>query len=277
MERSFNVLAMNKGQLLKWTRDILREYGVRPRRRLSQNFVVDPVLINEIVSYINRDTDVIEVGCGIGTLTHAILTRARRVICVEIDSRMCEIVNEVVNKSEFIAINADSLKTPFNTKIVVSNTPYHITSDLIIKISRENTVEKAVLTLQEEVVERLVAKPGSRSYGRLTIIVHLLFNIQPGRSYSPSSFYPMPEVNSQVVVFTRKRLYDVEVYAVEKTTRIFFAHRRKLIDKILLNLIGGNVELPGYLRSRVLGRRIYTIEPETWLEISRFLNERGVL
>ncbi|MEM4717355.1 MAG: 16S rRNA (adenine(1518)-N(6)/adenine(1519)-N(6))-dimethyltransferase RsmA [Desulfurococcaceae archaeon] len=275
MERSFNVVAMNRGFLLKWTRDILRRYGVRPRRRLSQNFVVDPVLINEIVSYIDRDIDVTEVGCGIGTLTHAILTKARRVVCVEIDPKMCEIAREVVNRVEFITINADSLKTPFNTKIIVSNTPYHITSDLITKISRENIVEKAVLTLQEEVVDRLVAKPGSRSYGRLTVLVSLLFNIQTGRSYSPHSFYPTPDVNSQVVVFTRKRTFDIEINAVEKTTRILFTHKRKVIDKILYNLLEGDRDLPSYLKNKVLGRRIYTIEPETWLEIARFLSERG--
>jgi len=221
MEKYFNPLESTRSFLLSWTKTILRKHGVKPRRRFSQNFVVDPLLLREVTGYLESEDYVLEVGCGLGTLSMALLSKTRRLLCIELDPRLCSIARDVVGKSEFIVVNGDALKTPFTSRTLVSNLPYHITSELLVKTARENTVEKVVLTIQREVAERLTAPPGSKQYGRITILVSLLFNVKLGGVYPPSSFYPKPEVSHQVIVLTRKRRYTDEVRVVEDVTRVF--------------------------------------------------------
>jgi 16S rRNA (adenine1518-N6/adenine1519-N6)-dimethyltransferase len=276
MERFFNPLNASRHGLTTWTKKILRENGFKPRKKLGQNFVVDPLLLREVVSNVDDGSDAIEVGCGIGTLSISLIEKTRLLLCIEIDERLCSIAKYIVEDARFIVLNADALKTPFTRKILVSNVPYYITSDLLVKIARENTVEKAVLTLQREVAGRLVAKPGSEQYGRLTVLASIVFNIKLGNAYPPSSFYPKPEVSHRLVVLTRKRVYSEEVRALEEVTRLFFSQRRRLFEKVLGELGIGLGEL-GSIASRLTGRRIYMIDPDSWLQLAIELRSRGLL
>lgn len=277
MVRHFNPVEVSGRGLLAWTVRTLREHGIRPRKRLSQNFVVDPILIREVVSHVDPKERVLEVGCGIGTVSKALLEKAETLICVELDHRLCEVAREVVDDHRFVVINGDAREQPYTQKVVVSNLPYHITSDMLVKISRENSVVKAVLTVQKEVAERLLAQPGSKNYGRLTVLVSTLFKIKKGGAYPPRSFYPRPEVYHQVIVLTRRSNYTSEVDALETVTRIFFSQRKRLVEKVLAGVLGVKVEELGHLKDRVAGKRVFSVDPELWLELSRVLVERGAI
>lgn len=277
MESPFNPLNLATRDLLAWTVRTLREHGVKPRKKLSQNFAVDPSLIREITSHVGRQECVVEIGCGIGTLSMAILTKVKRLLCVEIDPVLCKVASEVVNSPRFIVVNGDARELPYTCEVVVSNIPYHITSDILVKISRENSVMKAVLTVQREVAERLTATPGSRNYGKITVLVNTLFTVQTGGTYSPRSFYPRPEVHHKVLVLTRKSAYTEEVRALEKVTKVFFSQRRRLVEKVLEEFFSTKIEKLGGIKDKVVGKRVFMIPPDLWLEISRALLERGLL
>lgn len=277
MERSFNTALLTRRELAEWTRSILSRHGLRPRRVLSQNFIVDPNLIREMLNQVERGDDLLEIGCGVGTLTLALLSKARRILCVELDARLCDVARDVLRDPRVIVSNADAIRFPFTQRVLVSNTPYHITSDLLVKIARENNVEKAVLTLQAEVVDRLCAEPGSRDYGRITVLIKTLFKVEKGGVYPPRSFYPQPEVYNQVVVLRRREPYTERIQVLEEVTRRFFTQRRRIVDKVLLDVFGVRVESLGDVGREIAGRRVYSINPETWLKLADSLVERGVL
>lgn len=264
-------------ELLEWTLNTLSKYNVKLRRRLSQNFLVDPGLIDEFLSHLEPSDDIVEIGCGIGTLTRFLTTRARRVTCVELDPYLSMITSEEISDSRVIVVNADALTFSLGIDVVVSNVPYHITSELLVKIARENTVKKAILTLQYEVAERLLAEPGSKKYGRITILIRNIFDIERGGVYPPSSFYPRPEVYSQVVILRRRRQYDEVMKTLEEVTRILFNQRRKIVDKVVEEKLGIKLDHLGEIGREISGKRIYSIPPETWLRIAERLVNQGVI
>jgi 16S rRNA (adenine1518-N6/adenine1519-N6)-dimethyltransferase len=276
MESLFNPATVSRRELFEWTLRVLNTYGVRPRKKLSQNFVVEPRLIGEILEN-TAPVDTIEIGCGIGTLSLALLTRVPRLLCVEIDRRLCEVAADVVKSPRFTVVNADADKYTPGAEQVVSNIPYHVTSDLLVKVARANRVKRAVLTLQREVAERLTAKPGSRTYGKLTILANTLFRVAQGGVYTPASFYPEPEVFHGVVVLERKREYDEEVCALEELTRSLFRERRKLAEKVLARRLGVRVENLGSLGRVIAGKRVFMLSSEVLLELAKTLREMGVI
>lgn len=270
-----NPIEMSRSELLTWTRKVLKDYKLRPRKRLSQSFVVDPLLIREVVSHVGSRR-VLEVGCGIGTLTRAISVKVESLLCVEVDWRLCEVVSNLIDNPLFVVVNGDARYTPIICSEVVSNVPYHITSDILLKISRENSVKKAVLTLQREVADRLLARPGCKNYGKITVLVNVLFNVSAGGVYPPNSFFPKPEVYHRVVILSRKRNYTREIETLENVVKISFSQRRRLILKVFTDLIKVNPADLGPLRARLEGRRVFNVDPETWLEIALLLQERGI-
>jgi len=277
MGKSFNPAEASKRHLLKCTLQILREHGFKPRKRLSQNFIVDPALIREILSYVDAKAHVLEIGCGIGTLSKALTSKVQTLLCIEVDSKLCNIASGVVDSHRFVVVNGDARVHAFTRETIVSNIPYHITSDILVKISRESNVTKAVLTVQKEVVDRLLAEPGSKEYGKLTVLARTLFTIRSGGVYPPSSFYPRPEVHSQVVVLTRIRQYTSEIKVLEKITRILFSQRKRRVEKVLESAFSVKLRDLGFIASKVEGKRVFMVPPELWLELSRSLIEKGVL
>ena len=278
MVNLFNPATASRNELLKWTLTVLRHYKIKPRNKLSQNFVVDPRLVSEVLSY-TAPLDTLEIGCGIGTLSLALITRVRRLICVEIDEKLCLVSSSVVSNPRFLVINADArVYFPgIEVEQVVSNLPYYITSDLLVKIARTNSVRRAVLTLQREVADRISAKPGSRSYGKLTVLIKLLFNIYKLNTYAPSSFYPKPGVSHRVIVLERKRPYSSEMCVLEVLTRILFTQRRRLVEKVLARKLGVGVGELGSLEGEISGKRVFMLKEETLLELASLLHEKGVI
>jgi len=228
----------NKKKLLRWTLNVLKIHGIKPRKKLSQNFLVDPRIIEDILRNVSRYASTIEIGAGLGTLSYFLCQEIKGLkLFFEIDHRLASIASNLIN-GDGILVVGDALEHEWRAQQIVSNTPYHITSDILIKLVKSNSVVRAVLMLQRDVVERLTAQPGTREYGKLTIIVNAVFDVSAGPTYPPEAFYPPPEVSSQLVILSRKRLFNSEVEALERIILRLFSKRRKRVGKVIREEFG---------------------------------------
>ncbi|MEM1511241.1 MAG: 16S rRNA (adenine(1518)-N(6)/adenine(1519)-N(6))-dimethyltransferase RsmA [Candidatus Jordarchaeales archaeon] len=218
-------------------RIILKKYGVNPSRRLGQNFLINPQIIRREVDYaeVSGKDVVLEVGAGLGGLTYALAERAKRVYAVEADKRLALFLQEylsVFNNVE--VINADFLKIdPPAFNKMVSNPPYSISAPLIFKIARLS-FEKAVLTLQLEFALRLVASPGSKDYGRLSVSAQTYLNTIILEVVNRKNFYPSPKVDSAIVLLTPKPAEVDEPFFSEISRCLFMAPNKKVKHGLLL-------------------------------------------
>lgn len=206
------VFSLSRKELINYTVNVLRTYNVRPKKKLSQNFVVDPHLINTILSRVRKckPKRILEIGGGIGTLTFYLSDIAEEVVTVEVDKKLIKILeNEVARrKGNVKVVYGDILKAYKRLgsfDVIVSNIPYHISSKILF-ILTEIKFEEALLTFQKEFANRLLAKPNEPDYGRLTVMANFHFNIEYLGTYPPSSFYPPPKVYSTLIGLKRKRI-----------------------------------------------------------------------
>ncbi|OYT38654.1 MAG: ribosomal RNA small subunit methyltransferase A [Desulfurococcales archaeon ex4484_58] len=263
---------LNKRELLRWTQELLKIKSIRPLKRYSQNFVVNPCIILDILKLIDNRRPFIEIGAGLGTLSYYLTRHNRRNnICFEIDWRLANIAIEYV-ESPSILLVSDALKHDWVYEQIVSNAPYHITSDILVKTAKSNNVMKAIFVFQIDVVDRLLAKPGQRKYGRITILINTLFEVVPGPVYPPKFFYPPPEVSSRLVVLIRRREYDRLIERLENLTRKIFSKRRKRAIKVLTREfnLSENKLLELGIKSTT---RVYELSPGVLLRLAEELRD----
>lgn len=189
--------------LLKEAKTMLMAYKIWPRRRLGQNFLINEGVLDKIISYasVNEGDIVLEVGAGLGFLTERLAKKSKYVIAVEVDPGLVRVLVRRLNGyKNVIILRGDILEMeslpPFNK--VVSLPPYSISSPLIFWLLKRR-FDCAVLTFQEEFGRRLVAQPGMRDYGRLTVAVYYYAEVDLLDFIPKESFWPMPEVNSVIV------------------------------------------------------------------------------
>ncbi|MDI7258414.1 MAG: 16S rRNA (adenine(1518)-N(6)/adenine(1519)-N(6))-dimethyltransferase RsmA [Thermodesulfobacteriota bacterium] len=222
----------------------LAEYGLIPHKGLGQHFLIDRNILNKVIrtARIEKEDTVLEVGSGLGEMTLALARLAKRVIAVEIDSRLVEILrnkiqaypNVEIIESDILKINFDQLIDPKSQLIkVVANLPYQISTPLLFRFvdSRENFLT-LTLMLQKEVAERLVAPPGGKEYGPLSIFVQLVTVLSIKFFIKPSAFFPSPKVDSAVVHMEWRKRPMVELSDEEwfkKVVRACFNYRRKTL------------------------------------------------
>jgi len=191
--------------LARYTKFLLKKYKIRPKKRLSQSFLIDEKALSNIVSalYPSNDDIVVDFGAGLGVLTFNLAKKVKFVIGVELDKHLIDVLRLLKRdfpNVEIVHANLMNLNFVNGRMIkVVSNVPYHISSNFLIKLIHQPFYSIAVLTLQKEVVDRMIAAPGTRSYGRLSIIIQLYSNIEIICSLPPSAFYPSPKVYSTVI------------------------------------------------------------------------------
>ena len=232
---------------------VLNKYNFSFSKSLGQNFLIDQKILNKIVSGsgINENTNVLEVGPGAGTLTRELCLKAKKVTAVEIDKALIPILNDVMSDFDnFNLINSDILELNINELIkdefgnesftVVANLPYYITTPIIMNfLESELPVNSMTLMIQKEVAARILAEPGTKDYGALSVAVQ--FYAKPGVicSASPHCFTPQPKVTSTVV---NLKLYDKPKYDVKNKEQFFkivksiFSQRRKT----LVNSLSGS-------------------------------------
>jgi 16S rRNA (adenine1518-N6/adenine1519-N6)-dimethyltransferase len=225
------------------TKDIVKKYGFRFTKSLGQNFLIDESVLTDIIEGSNVDSEdfVVEIGPGVGTLTRELLKRAKKVCCIELDSDLIPILNEELKEFDnFQLINKDALKVNFNDVIgdeqsvkVVANLPYYVTTPIIAKLLNEgyNFISLTVM-IQKEVGERIAAKPNTKEYGALSILVQYYCDAEIIRKVSPSSFIPQPKVESIVIKLNKLSKPSVEVKDEKlffRLTRDAFNMRRKTL------------------------------------------------
>ncbi len=252
----------------------MRRYGIRPRRRLSQNFIVSEGALRLIVDALGPGPGdrVYEIGAGLGTLTLELARRGAAVIAVEVDRRLVEVLRDRFRGDSLVdVVCSDALSTPVpRVDGVVSNVPYAISSRLLLKLLREPSYRVAVLTLQREFALRLVARPGTAQYGRISVITQLYSEVEVVGSVSRRAFYPQPEVDS-LVIRLRPRMENREFFRdVEKLTAILFSQRRRKLAKVVR---GAGLYSPALEGVVDLEKRVYKLTPREVLSLAIALRE----
>ncbi|GBE31170.1 MAG TPA: ribosomal RNA small subunit methyltransferase A [Nitrospirae bacterium] len=216
------------------------------RSRIGQNFLFDPLIASRIVeqSGINRDDTVVEIGPGHGMMTRLLAERSGDLIAIELDRKLfAGLRKEFGNSGNVTLLNMDVMKYDFGQLgpfKVVANIPYYITTPIMFKlIEGENNLRSMTLTIQKEVAERIVANPGNKQYGVLSLMVQfygkagILFTIPAG------AFKPRPKVDSAVIKVERHSKPPVDVHdrkLFDKIIKKSFAGRRKMISNTLKTL-----------------------------------------
>lgn len=224
------------------------------KKKFGQNFIIDENVINNIVdkSEIDKETLVIEIGPGAGSLTYGLATKAKNVLCYEIDTTLKDILNS--NLSDFSNVDViyeDFLKVDVNNELkkydydklyVVANLPYYITTPIILKLIEDKIpVDKIVVMVQKEVGDRFKAKPGTKDYGSLSIFLKYYFEVNKILDVSRNVFMPKPNVDSIVVEF-KKVNSKIDVKNEElffKIVKESFTQKRKTLRN---NLKGYDLE-----------------------------------
>ena len=225
--------------LLQKTKHVLRHYRVFPKKHLGQNFVIDRTLLERMISYasIDREDTVLEVGAGLGSLTELLSKKCKRVVAVEIDSRLVRILRDQLRGLQNVSlIEGDVLKVSvpqFNK--VVSTPPYSISSSLLFWLL-DRKLDCAVLTFQKELAERLVASVGSKDYGRLTVNAYYRAEVEQLDYVPRNMFYPPPDVDS-IIVRLRPKHPPFQVKdekAFSELVRVLFTQRNKKVRNAVI-------------------------------------------
>lgn len=237
------------------TARVLRAYGLRPRKRWGQHFLVSRRALDRILEAagLTSADAVLEVGAGLGTLTVALAQRAGRVIAVEIDPALLPPLSAAVGVFPNVAVvHADILHVDPEALLsgatgprkIVANLPYNVASPLIVSLlERPLGLERMVMTVQREVAQRLAAGPGTKDYGALSVAVQFRAQAEIVGRIPPSGFFPSPDVESAIVRLVVRPAPPVQVTdeaAFFRVVRAAFAQRRKT----LRNTVAAVLALP---------------------------------
>ena len=233
------------------TMDIVKKYGIYAKKKFGQNFLVDTHVLERIVdaAELTGDDFVLEIGPGIGTLTQYLAYNAGRVLAVEIDKSLLDVLNETTSGYDNVEIlNEDILKVDL-TKIaetmndgkpikIAANLPYYITTPIIMGILESGaSVSSMTFMVQKEVAERMAAKPGGKDYGALSLAVQYYCETELNANVPPNCFMPRPEVYSAVITL-KPRAEKIKVSDEKlmfKLIKAAFSQRRKTLSNCLRN------------------------------------------
>jgi 16S rRNA (adenine1518-N6/adenine1519-N6)-dimethyltransferase len=252
---------------LPGARELLARHGLRPKKSWGQNFLVDPNVRRRIVAaaQIEPDDVVVEIGAGLGALTGLLAQASRRVIAIERDPELVPVLRASLPEHVTIAA-VDALSFDFGAAareagrplVVLGNLPYQITSPLIFALldsaDRGHTVGRAVVMVQREVAERVVAAPGSKIYGRLSVMVQQQAAVEMLFSVKPGSFHPPPAVTSTVMRLAPRAaplapVSDDQLFA--EVVKAAFGTRRKMLRRALAPAFGEAIVHGALARAKV--------------------------
>jgi 16S rRNA (adenine1518-N6/adenine1519-N6)-dimethyltransferase len=232
-------------------RALLAEHGLRPSRALGQNFLADPNTARRIVRVagVEAGDRVLEIGAGLGSLTLALLERDARVLALERDRKLHTVLEQVVaGHGDVNVVSGDALDVDFAALLgsgmwgCVSNLPYNVATPVIVRLLEQApSIESALVMVQREVAERLVAVPGSRAYGAVSVRVGYYAHAKIAGMVPRTVFVPKPKVDSALVELVRRDAPPVDVPSPERLfdlVRAGFAHRRKMLRRTLPTVLG---------------------------------------
>ena len=231
------------------TRHILKSFGLHASKRLGQNFLVDGAVVKDIVAAaeIVAGDRVLEIGPGIGTLTQGLLEAGAHVTAVELDKKLPTVLAETLASYEHLrVVPGDILKTDIRALMenqpfkVAANLPYYITTPILLALLEQHLPITHIVTMvQKEVAERMIAAPGSKIYGALSVAVQYHTEPRIVREVAPRSFIPAPEVASAVIACRKREKPPVEVEDERmffRVVRAAFGQRRKTLANALLGV-----------------------------------------
>ncbi|MBF0370701.1 MAG: ribosomal RNA small subunit methyltransferase A [Magnetococcales bacterium] len=229
-------------------RQLLRSHGIFPKKGLSQNFLTDPTISNQIVNLANVHPGdrVVEIGPGIGSLTQPLLKQCEVVHAIEMDDQLIPILKETTqNKGTLHIIQGDALKINYTTLAnqlggpihIVANLPYRISSPLLFHLlEQRHTIASMTLMFQKEVAQRLTAPPNCKDYGALTVQCQMWMDVEKVLDVPPDAFHPVPKVTSAVVHFLPRQKPVAEIPDpawFNQVVRTAFGQRRKTLKNAL--------------------------------------------
>lgn len=251
------------------TMQILKKYNISANKKLGQNFLIDENIVDGIIekAEVGKQDLVIEIGPGLGTLTKKLLENAGKVICVELDERMINILNTRFSNENLYIINDDILKVNLKKLIkeekteeitnvkVVANLPYYITTPIIMKLLEEKLdITSITVMVQKEVAIRLASDENSSDNGAITYAINYYTNPKVVLDVPKESFIPVPEVESSVIKLDVLKAPKVEVKSEEmlfKVIKLSFMQKRKTLVNSLTNgkLLNSKEEIENMLIS----------------------------
>ncbi|QQR89196.1 MAG: ribosomal RNA small subunit methyltransferase A [Myxococcales bacterium] len=234
--------------MLRWRdpRKVLREFNLEPSKRLSQNFLVSPHIVEGIAALVAKEPNmnVVEFGPGLGTLTRALLNRKCCVLAIEADPNMLNVLSKEfegeeqleVQRGDATAVDYPALQARFGAALhLAGNLPYAVTGQIFRHLCEHyTTISHAVFMVQKEVAMRLNAPVGTKSYGALTVFVNNLFHVEYAFTVKPGSFHPPPKVTSAVIeLWPRDNEVAKEHTMFRAVVRASFDARRKTLRTAL--------------------------------------------
>ena len=227
-------------------RRTLQSLGVSPNRTLGQNFLIDRNILGILLdaAELSAQDQVLEVGPGLGVITEQLLGQVKRVVAVEKDARLARFLADRYGEDPTLClIHADALDLDLAALLasginkVVSNLPYSSGTRILVELATARAAPAVmVVSLQEEVARRLVASPGGKEFGALTVWLAVDYEIQPVKIVSPTCFWPRPEVSTVIVKMVKRassRAAAEDKRFLYDLTRNVFLHRRKQLASIL--------------------------------------------
>jgi len=268
----------------------------RPTKRLGQNFLKNPQVINRIIEALDPKPDetVIEIGPGLGALTAHLIERAGRVIAVEFDRNLAPMLRERFAEHDNLRVlQQDALQTDFCSEILpartvrlVANLPYNISTAIVQRlIAQRNCISEMVVMLQREVVERIQAPPGSSERGYLSVLVEAYCESEKLFDVAPGAFHPRPKVWSSVVRLSFRPQIGFNVQNEELFRAIVSAGFMQKRKTILNNLRNAPASLQDLIKRHggasivlcraavELQRRAESLTVAEWIRITRALSE----
>ena len=259
----------------------------KPKKSLGQNFLIDKDILEKIVNVIQiNQKNILEIGPGTGSLTSYILKKKpKKIIVIEKDQNLAKKLEQNF-KEEVRVINEDILKidetTLINEKLTVfGNLPYNISTEIlskwIVNLNDNFWFDHLVLMFQKEVANRIISKFNTSTYGRLSILTNWKLKVDKICDIKPESFSPKPKVDSSLLLFSPKnKSFTIkDPKNLEKVTRIFFNHRRKMLKKPFNELFNGDQKILDKLKID-LNLRPHNLDFETYYQLtSEFENLRS--
>lgn len=238
------------------TNEILKKYNLSAKKSLGQNFIIDPNIMDNMVkiAQIDQNTNVIEVGPGIGALTEALAESAHQVLSFEIDDRFIPVLeNELGHYDNLKIIHADALSVDLKKFVdeyfepdlplaLAANLPYYITTPILMHFLESGLdLESMTVMIQKEVAERLSARPSTKAYGSLSVAVQYYMQVEIAAIVPPTVFNPVPNVDSAIIHMSKYQEKPVEVEDEAfffRVVRQSFVQRRKTLRNNLIVGLG---------------------------------------
>ena len=252
---------------------------IKAKKSLGQNFLIDENILDKIVNLIQiKEKNILEIGPGTGNLTsHILKKKPKKMIVIEKDKKLAEKLE--VNFKEIIVINKDVLEIDetslINEKLTVfGNLPYNISTEIlskwIVNLKDNFWFDHLVLMFQKEVADRIISKYNTSTYGRLSILANWRLKVVKIFDIEPKSFFPEPKINSSLLLFSPKiKTHEIkDPKNLEKVTRIFFSHRRKMLKKPFNQLFNGDQKILDKLKIN-LNLRPQNLDFETYYQLTK--------